>query len=190
MQSLSINDTPPHRPHVTLNTSDRITTSCWVEPCCLATVTQHSATIDVWNVGSHLDALKKARRSLYNDSNIFSPTQSISNEFPAVCMCVVNKLLITGDMNGVVRVINLKIGEILQHFHDHKGIITDMHTDRFRVLTCSRDFSIRVYRWQESTEKGKISQLESRYTLLGGSVAHKTQYVPLNNSLSACILLL
>ena len=109
---------------------------------------------------------------------IFSaqPNPFLMSFLQFACMYIVNELLITGDMNGVVRVINLKTGEILQHFHDHKGSMTDMHTDRFRVLTCSRDFSIRVYRWQKSAEKGKNSQLESRYTLLGGSVAHKTQY--------------
>ena len=67
------------------------------------------------------------------------------------------------------------------------------------MLTCSKDFSLRVYRWKKAEEdsgastgveakavagKGgeKLSTwtgatLESRYTLLGGSVAMKTQYV-------------
>ena len=47
--------------------------------------------------------------------------------------------------------------------------------DCFRVLSCSRDFSIRVYRWTKPQGCDAKPQLESRYTLLGGSVAHKTQ---------------
>ena len=46
------------------------------------------------------------------------------------------------------------------------------------MLSCSKDFSIRVYRWIRDDEK-KLNQslplLESRYQLLGGSVAMKTQ---------------
>lgn len=71
--------------------------------------------------------------------------------------------------------------------------------DKFRVLSCSKDFSIRVYSWnktptcsvsgaeasapisreKDGAKKGEWSgtKLESRYTLLGGSVALKTQYV-------------
>ena len=52
------------------------------------------------------------------------------------------------------------------------------------MLTCSTDFSIRVYRWA-NVQSGPVvvgaaaskahAQLESKYTLLGGSVALKTQ---------------
>ena len=176
LPSLSLTDTPPLPPHVTLHTTEAVTSSCWVEPRCLATTTRHAINVDLWDVGSHLDALAKARRSLYDDTNIYSPTRSISNEIPPVCMRMANELLITGCEDGRVRVLNPKTGELLQSFQNHKGMVTDMHADVFRVLTCSRDFSIRVYRWKKSGEK-KIPQLESRYTLLGGSVAYKTQYV-------------
>ena len=49
------------------------------------------------------------------------------------------------------------------------------------MLTCSKDFSIRVYRWTTKGPQSKAAaaatpaQLENKYTLLGGSVAHKTQ---------------
>lgn len=170
--------TPVH-PNAKLHTNESVTTSCWVEPRCLATVTRNSVNIDIWDVGSHLDMLAQSRRSVYDRSNIYSPTRSISNETPALCMGVANRLLITGDGRGNLRVIDLKSGNLLQSFQDHKGRITDLYTDRFRVLSCSTDFSIRVYRWlQPGSGSGTSSpsaQLESRYTLLGGSVALKQQ---------------
>ena len=90
-------------------------------------------------------------------------------------MGVANDLLITGDVEGRVRVLNPKSGQLLQTFHDHKGRVTDLYVDRFRVLSCSVDFSVRVYRWVREAEAGKAACLESRYTLLGGSVALKQQ---------------
>lgn len=70
-------------------------------------------------------------------------------------------------------------------------IPNDSMQDNLRVVSCSRDFSLRVYRWSRTQEKpvatsGRTKEeggvgvgvgLESRYTLLGGSVALKTQYV-------------
>lgn len=173
--SLSLSDSPPLRPHVTLHTSEPITSSCWVKPRCLATVTRHSINIDLWDIGSHLDRLTQARRALYDDTNIYSPARSISNEVPPLSLGVANELLITGDGDGRVRILNPKNGEQLQSFQNHKGKITDLYADRFRVLTCSTDFSIRVYRWLPATQPSKPVQLESRYTLLGGSVALKKQ---------------
>ena len=175
LPSLSLTDTPPLPPHVTLHTNDPVTTSCWVEPRCLATVTQHSVNVDLWNIGSHLDALTRAKKSLYDQTSMYSPTRSIPNELPAVCVGVANELLITGDGDGCVRVHNPKSGEQLQKFQNHKGTITDLRADAFRVLTCSKDFSMRVYRWLKAPVPGRLAQLESRYTLLGGSVALKTQ---------------
>lgn len=172
--SLSHSGSSPLRPHLTLHTNDPVTSSCWVESRCLATVTQRSNNIDLWDVGSHLDALTKARRSLYDETNIYSPIRTICNELPPQCLGVANELLITGDEDGCVRVLNPKTGEKLQIFQNHKGRITDLYADKFRVLTCSKDFSIRVYRWL-TQPLGKPAQLESRYTLLGGSVALKQQ---------------
>ena len=54
------------------------------------------------------------------------------------------------------------------------------------MLSCSSDYSIRVYRW---VRHGNTHQLESRYQLLGGSIAHKTQYAKLwcNNDVTVTI---
>jgi WD40 repeat protein len=88
-------------------------------------------------------------------------------------MGVANDLLITGDNGGHLRLIDPRNGNELQKFHNHKAKITDIYADRFRVLSCSSDFSIRVYRWLGVTQPGQPVQLEDRYTLLGGSVALK-----------------
>ena len=175
LPSLSSTDSPPLRPHITLHTSDTVTSSCWVEPRCLATVARNSSHIELWDIGSHLDKLTKARRSLYDETNVYSPVRTIQNGKPPLCMGVANDLLITGDEEGHVRVLNLRDGKQLQSFHNHKGRITDMHADSYRVLSCSSDFSIRVYRWVRASQPGQPTQLEDRYTLLGGSVALKKQ---------------
>lgn len=177
LSSLSLTNSTPISPHITLHPSDTVTSSCWVEPRCLATASRHSINIELWDLGSHLDALVRAKRSLYDQKNIYSPVRTIANEVPPICMGVSNGLLITGDGNGHLRVLDVKNGTRLQVFQDHRGSITDLHVDRFRVLSCSTDFSIRVYRWGEGNRgtSGAPAQLESRYTLLGGSVALKQQ---------------
>ena len=179
LSSLSLANSTPVPPHITLHTSDNVTSSCWVEPRCLATASRHSINIELWDLGSHIDALVRAKRSLYDQSNVYSPVRTIANEAPPVCMGVANELLITGDRDGHLRVLDVKKnGTPLQKFQNHRGSITDLHVDRFRVLSCSTDFSIRVYRWRwerGGETCGAPAQLESRYTLLGGSIALKQQ---------------
>ena len=175
LPSLSPSDPRPLPPHITLHTSNIVISSCWVEPRCLATVTQSTLHIELWDVGSHFDKLTKGRRSLYDDTNMYSPVRTIQNRIPPLCMGVANDLLITGDDGGHLRLIDPRNGNELQKFHNHKAKITDIYADRFRVLSCSSDFSIRVYRWLRATHTGQPAQLEDRYTLLGGSVALKKQ---------------
>ena len=128
-------------------------------------------------MGSHIDSLAKRRQVVYDERNMYSATRTISNSAPPVCISTANDLIITGDWEGCVRVLDLKTGIQLQMFHDHKGKVIDLFGDRFRVLSCSSDFSIRVYRWVGLGGASKNASLESRYTLLGGSVAFKQQYV-------------
>ena len=175
LASLSPTATPQSTSHLTLHNSDQVSTFCWVEPRCLATASRNSNDISIWNVGSHIDTLRQGRRAAYDQRNIYNPTRTISNEAPALCMGVANDLLITGDGEGCVRVLDPKSGQQLQAFRDHKGRITDLSVDSFRVLSCSVDFSIRVYRWLGEARPGKAAKLESRYTLLGGSLALKQQ---------------
>ena len=178
---ITASPSPDHPPHVTLHTSEPPGSTCWVEPRCLATGSISSPDISLWDVGTHLDSRTQGRRSaLYDQRNIYTPTRTFSNEAPPLCMGVANDLFITGDREGCIRVLDPKGGKLLQTFRDHKGRVTDLYVDRFRVLSCSVDFSIRVYRWVQAAgvrPGGTTAQLESRYTLLGGSVALRQQLV-------------
>uniref|UniRef100_A0A8C7TDS8 Si:ch73-142c19.1 n=1 Tax=Oncorhynchus mykiss TaxID=8022 RepID=A0A8C7TDS8_ONCMY len=58
-------------------------------------------------------------------------------------------------------------GELLCSFKDHTEPICSICVDSFRVVTASRDLSLRVLTWKTDRDKGLT--LESRYHLLGGS---------------------
>lgn len=58
-------------------------------------------------------------------------------------------------------------GVLLASFQDHKEPITSICVDSFRVVTASKDLSLRVLIWRTDRDKGIT--LESRYHLLGGS---------------------
>ncbi|KAK7878650.1 hypothetical protein WMY93_030486 [Mugilogobius chulae] len=58
-------------------------------------------------------------------------------------------------------------GELLQSFSDHTMPISAMWVDSFRVVTASRDLSMRVLTWKKHRDGGQT--LEGRYHLLGGS---------------------
>lgn len=58
-------------------------------------------------------------------------------------------------------------GELISSFKEHLQSITSVCVDDFRVVTASRDLSLRVLTWRKDREKGVT--LESRYQLLGGS---------------------
>ena len=182
----------PDPPHATLHTSEPPGSSCWVEPRCLATASISSPDISLWDVGTHLDSRTQSRRSaLYDQRNIYTPSRTFSNEAPPLCMGAANDLFITGDGEGCIRVLDPKSGKLLQTFSDHKGRVTDLYVDRFRVLSCSVDFSIRVYRWVKTAgvrPGGTTAQLESRYTLLGGSVALRQQLVSYRLSFPCIII--
>ncbi|XP_075883089.1 F-box/WD repeat-containing protein 12 isoform X2 [Nelusetta ayraudi] len=65
-----------------------------------------------------------------------------------------------------LQVCSLK-GALLATFKDHALPISSICVDSFRVLTASRDLSLRVLTWRNDREGGLT--LESRYHLLGGS---------------------
>ena len=75
------------------------------------------------------------------------------------------------DLGDKLRVISLDINGNQKGTTDtknHIDQITDIHVDPYRVMTCSTDFSIRVYKWDIDAEKGK--HVQSLYSLLGGSL--------------------
>jgi WD40 repeat protein len=94
--------------------------------------------------------------------------------------------LVIGDRSGCIQVWSIKDGVSLQQFQDHKGAIKGLFGDPFRMVSCSTDFSLRVYRWKDNEGK-KV--LESKYTLLGGSVAMKSHdgFNAVLCSLNCCI---
>ncbi|KAM4609759.1 F-box/WD repeat-containing protein 12 isoform 2-T2 [Polymixia lowei] len=58
-------------------------------------------------------------------------------------------------------------GVLLANFKDHTEPISSICVDSFRVVTASRDLSLRVLTWRNDGDQGLT--LESRYHLLGGS---------------------
>ncbi|KAG5281767.1 hypothetical protein AALO_G00048580 [Alosa alosa] len=58
-------------------------------------------------------------------------------------------------------------GALMQRMEDHTQPIMSICVDNFRVVTASRDLSLRVLTWNHENEKGL--SLESQYHLLGGS---------------------
>ncbi|KAG7472876.1 hypothetical protein MATL_G00113740 [Megalops atlanticus] len=65
-----------------------------------------------------------------------------------------------------LRVYTLK-GVVLASFEDHTEPIAALCVDSFRVVTASRDLSLRVLTWKKDRDTGL--SLQSRYHLLGGS---------------------
>ncbi|KAI4885510.1 hypothetical protein NFI96_023599 [Prochilodus magdalenae] len=65
-----------------------------------------------------------------------------------------------------LKVFTLK-GDLIASFKDHREPIVSFCVDNFRVVTASRDLSLRVLTWRNDREKGLA--LESQYHLLGGS---------------------
>ncbi|XP_059189888.1 F-box/WD repeat-containing protein 12 [Centropristis striata] len=65
-----------------------------------------------------------------------------------------------------LRVFSLK-GALLASFQEHTMPISSICVDSFRVVTASKDLSLRVLTWRKDRDQGLT--LESRYHLLGGS---------------------
>lgn len=75
-----------------------------------------------------------------------------------------NTLLVTDG--NFLKVYTLT-GDLVASFEDHIQPITALCVDSFRVVTASRDLSLRVLTWRNDKQHGL--NLESQYQLLGGS---------------------
>ncbi|XP_056158133.1 F-box/WD repeat-containing protein 12 [Lampris incognitus] len=75
-----------------------------------------------------------------------------------------NTLVVAADCQ--LCVYSLK-GVLLSSFKDHTALISSICVDNFRVVTASRDLSLRVLTWRNDRDQGLT--LEGRYHLLGGS---------------------
>lgn len=139
-------------------------------------VQSNRSDLEIWNVMKHIKESKLNTSEVYRVTHMYDSTVITLDCVPST-IAYTNGLLIVGEDSGRVKVIDPSNGKCLQQFSDHKACVTDIYADNHRVLSCSKDFSIRVYRWIRDDEK-KLNQslplLESKYQLLGGSVAMKT----------------
>ncbi|KAJ8257218.1 hypothetical protein GJAV_G00183180 [Gymnothorax javanicus] len=67
---------------------------------------------------------------------------------------------------NTLKVYSLK-GDLVASFEDHTEPIAALCVDSFRVVTASRDLSLRVLTWKKQGNKGRT--LQSKFQLLGGS---------------------
>ncbi|KAL5468705.1 hypothetical protein EMCRGX_G029814 [Ephydatia muelleri] len=160
----------PVPPHTTVHCDSTVAITCWLHNNCLAT--HFTKQIDIWDVNTAISAThERTFQFHYRESNIYTPLRSIHTSHTLTCLCPSNQLLLAGDSSGNVHILDPTNGNCLQVFSKppHVSMVTDICADGERVISCSKDFSIRVYRWTQDN----TTQLESLYTLLGGSVAHK-----------------
>ena len=137
----SIKTPPPLSPHVTINTMDAVTSMVWVSPGILATTSGwRSTSVDLWGVAAHLEKIRKSSHFVYDDTNMHSPLRTIFCDVPLSSMSVVHGLIIAGDKDGNVRVLDPSekspaAGNCLQKFSDHKGAVTDIYAVSRTVIT-------------------------------------------------------
>ena len=87
--------------------------------------------MDLWDVATHMEKLRKNSCSLYDDTNMHNPLRTIACDVPLVSMSTANGLIIAGDTDGNVSVLDpsekAAPGGPLQKFSDHKGTVTDIY---------------------------------------------------------------
>ena len=88
--------------------------------------------MDLWDVGAHLEKIRKSSRSMYDSTNMHSPLRTITCDVPLTSMSVANGVIIAGDIDGKVSVLDPSekpavVGGCLQKFTDHKGTVTDIY---------------------------------------------------------------
>ncbi|XP_039545819.1 F-box/WD repeat-containing protein 12 isoform X2 [Pimephales promelas] len=91
---------------------------------------------------------------------------TLSHQSDVVLEARGNSTLLVADGNHL-KVYTFK-GELVASFQDHLQPIVALCVDSFRVVTASRDLSLRVLTWRNDPEHGLT--LESQYHLLGGSL--------------------
>lgn len=139
--TLSVNkEPPPISPSVTINTVEAVQSAVWVEPGILATTSGwQSSNVDLWDVGAHLEKIRKSSRSTYNDTNMHSPLRTLNSDVPLTSMSMANGLMIVGDVGGNLRVLDPSdkptvAGGCLQKFSDHMGMVTDVYSVSHTII--------------------------------------------------------
>ncbi|XP_035658626.1 lissencephaly-1 homolog [Branchiostoma floridae] len=69
-------------------------------------------------------------------------------------------------------------------YTDHQGPVTGIHVDHYKAVSCSDDFSIRVYQWGR---EGGSRVLDSKYTLLGGSLQRASGFQSVLSDYTSCV---
>ena len=130
----AIKGPPPLPPNVTINTQEAVNSIAWTGPGVLATTSSWRSSVDLWDVAAHMEKLQKSSRSLYDDTNMHNPLRTIACDIPLISMSVANGLIITGDTDGNVSVLDptekaaaTPPGGCLQKFSDHKGSVMDIY---------------------------------------------------------------
>ena len=94
------------------------------------------------------------------------------NHFGSSCLSMgPGREFVIGGNNGQVEQFTIDAKNTIQlvkEFSNHKSMVRAVFATGCRVMSCSNDFSIRVYVWKK---EGGRRILESKYTLLGGSLA-------------------
>ena len=135
---------PPLSPNVTINTMEAVGSTVWVGPGILATTSGwRSVTVDLWDVGAHLEKIRKSSRSVYDNTNMHQPLRTITCKFPITSLALANGFIIAGDMEGNVTVLDPSEkpstalgGACLQEFSDHKGAVTSVYAVSHPKLRC------------------------------------------------------
>ena len=130
----AIKGSPPLPPNITINTVEAVNSVVWTGPGILATISGWGSSIDLWDVAAHVEKLRKNTHSLYDDTNMHNPLRSIQCDIPLISMSVANGLIIAGDTDGNVSVLDpsdktaaAPPGGPLQKFSDHKGRVMDIY---------------------------------------------------------------
>ncbi|KAM6978011.1 F-box/WD repeat-containing protein 12 [Aplochiton taeniatus] len=112
-------------------------------------------------------SIKKTRyKSEIQVQQVESFQMALQNRASKVIMEARGGSALVVALDSSLMIYSLK-GSLLASFKDHTEAITSICVDSFRVVTASRDLSLRVQTWRTDREKGIT--LESRYHLLGGS---------------------
>ncbi|XP_065887237.1 uncharacterized protein [Dysidea avara] len=160
----------------------------WVGLCgVLAIGATGEEGITVWELQPYIDQIKAKQRAKKPPHTAaatpFGTKQTISLPYTSASQAVKNfntyetfcpmastrhYLLFAGGGDNRLHLLAPGESVPLAVVVEHRLPITGVVATDFGVFTCSRDYSVRVYKWNE-TKLGEAPSLESLYSLLGGS---------------------
>ncbi|XP_043080034.1 F-box/WD repeat-containing protein 12 isoform X2 [Puntigrus tetrazona] len=123
----------------------------------------HNKTLSVFDLTTKESKYKKETQV----QQVASFQVALSHHSDVILEAKGSSTLLVTDGNHL-KVYTLK-GELVASFEDHSQPVTALCVDSFRVVTASRDLSLRILTWRNDPEHGLT--LKSRYQLLGGSLS-------------------